>query len=125
MHTCAVLDQNTSQVSKAQADTGDNHSISALKFGIIRKFLTVGWAVLLSDIDIAVLQNPFKFLYRRVGLYRIEVGPTLGSCTWRTELPIQAQARLRQVTTETHATSVFARTSDTHACLAMPQPQRP
>ncbi|KAI8462685.1 MAG: nucleotide-diphospho-sugar transferase-domain-containing protein [Monoraphidium minutum] len=52
------------KVSKAQADTGDNHSISALKFGILRKFLMVGWAVLLSDIDIAVLQNPFKFLYR-------------------------------------------------------------
>jgi hypothetical protein len=52
------------QVSKAQADTGDNHSISALKFGILKKFLLVGWAVLLSDIDIAVLQNPFKFLHR-------------------------------------------------------------
>ena len=52
------------QVSKAQADTGDNHSISALKFGILRKFITAGWAVLLSDIDIAVLQNPFGFLKR-------------------------------------------------------------
>ncbi|GBF91185.1 glycosyltransferase [Raphidocelis subcapitata] len=52
------------KVSKSQADTGDNHSISALKFGILKKFLMVGWAVLLSDIDIAVLQNPFRFLYR-------------------------------------------------------------
>lgn len=52
------------KISTAQADTGDNHSISALKFGILKKFLLCGWAVLLSDIDIAVLQNPFKFLYR-------------------------------------------------------------
>lgn len=36
-----------------------------------RRPAQVGWAVLLSDIDIAVLQNPFKFLYRwgdRAGL---------------------------------------------------------
>jgi hypothetical protein len=54
------------QVSKSQADTGSNHAISALKFGIIKKFLQLGWAVLLSDIDVCVLQDPFKFLYRQV-----------------------------------------------------------
>jgi len=52
------------EISKAQEDTGANHAVSALKFGIIKKFLQLGWAVLLSDIDICVLQNPFKFLYR-------------------------------------------------------------
>lgn len=52
------------QISKSQADTGSNHAVSALKFGIIKKFLMLGWAVLLSDIDICVLQNPFKFLHR-------------------------------------------------------------
>lgn len=52
------------QVTKSQKDTGSNHAISALKFGIIKKFLQLGWAVLLSDIDVCVLQDPFKFLYR-------------------------------------------------------------
>jgi hypothetical protein len=52
------------QVSKSQEHAGDNHAISALKFGIIKKFLQLGWAVLLSDIDVCVLQDPFKFLYR-------------------------------------------------------------
>lgn len=52
------------QISKSQADTGANHAVSALKFGIIKKFLMLGWAVLLSDIDICVLQDPFKHLYR-------------------------------------------------------------
>jgi hypothetical protein len=51
-------------VSRSQAGTGDNHAISALKFGILRRFLSLGWAVLLSDIDVCVLQDPFKFLYR-------------------------------------------------------------
>uniref|UniRef100_A0A383W2G0 Nucleotide-diphospho-sugar transferase domain-containing protein n=1 Tax=Tetradesmus obliquus TaxID=3088 RepID=A0A383W2G0_TETOB len=52
------------QISKSQADTGANHAVSALKFGILKKFLQLGWAVLLSDIDICVLQDPFKNLYR-------------------------------------------------------------
>jgi hypothetical protein len=54
----------TPQVSKSQAGTGSNHAISALKFGIIKKFLQLGWSVLLSDIDVCVLQDPFKYLYR-------------------------------------------------------------
>eukprot|EP00878_Enallax_costatus_P031431 GHUV01034376.1.p1 GENE.GHUV01034376.1~~GHUV01034376.1.p1 ORF type:complete len:298 (+),score=65.46 GHUV01034376.1:1192-2085(+) len=52
------------QISKSQKETGANHAVSALKFGIIKKFLMLGWAVLLSDIDICVLQDPFKHLYR-------------------------------------------------------------
>lgn len=52
------------QISKLQQDTGSNHAVSALKFGIIKKFLKLGWAVLLSDIDVCVLQNPFNNLYR-------------------------------------------------------------
>eukprot|EP00879_Flechtneria_rotunda_P016687 GHRR01017462.1.p2 GENE.GHRR01017462.1~~GHRR01017462.1.p2 ORF type:complete len:228 (+),score=50.60 GHRR01017462.1:376-1059(+) len=55
-------------ISKSQADTGANHAVSALKFGIINKFLLLGWAVLLSDIDVCVLQDPFKFLYRYAGV---------------------------------------------------------
>jgi len=52
------------EIPKSQADTGSNHAVSAMKFGIIKKFLMLGWAVLLSDIDICVLQDPFKHLYR-------------------------------------------------------------
>ena len=57
------------EIPKSQADrhTGSNHAVSAMKFGIIKKFLMLGWAVLLSDIDICVLQDPFKHLYRYVG----------------------------------------------------------
>jgi hypothetical protein len=51
-------------IHKSQADTGENHAVSALKFGILKNFVELGYSVLLSDIDICVLQNPFKFLYR-------------------------------------------------------------
>ncbi|KAK9824345.1 hypothetical protein WJX72_009577 [[Myrmecia] bisecta] len=52
------------QIDKAQEGTGDNHAISALKFKIIREFLELGWNVLLSDVDIVVVQNPFDHLHR-------------------------------------------------------------
>ncbi|GIL58590.1 hypothetical protein Vafri_13473 [Volvox africanus] len=41
-----------------------NHGISAQKFQLIREFLTLGYSVLLSDVDIVTLQNPFDHLYR-------------------------------------------------------------
>jgi hypothetical protein len=44
------------QVDKAQEGTGDNHAISALKFRIIQEFLELGWNVLLSDVDVVVIQ---------------------------------------------------------------------
>jgi hypothetical protein len=44
------------QVDKVQEGTGSNHAISALKFKIIREFLDLGWNVLLSDVDIVVVQ---------------------------------------------------------------------
>lgn len=52
------------EIHKAQKGTGDNHAVSAMKFGILKRFVELGWAVLLSDVDISVLQNPFDFLYR-------------------------------------------------------------
>ncbi|GFH15326.1 glycosyltransferase, partial [Haematococcus lacustris] len=52
------------EVHKAQAGTGDNHAVSAMKFGILKRFVELGYAVLLSDVDISILQNPFDFLYR-------------------------------------------------------------
>ena len=50
------------QITKSQKDTGENHAISALKFEIIKEFLLLGWNVLLSDIDVVVVQVLFKRL---------------------------------------------------------------
>ena len=33
------------QVQKAQQGTGDNHAVSAMKFGILKQFLELGWWV--------------------------------------------------------------------------------
>ncbi|XP_010244320.1 PREDICTED: arabinosyltransferase RRA3-like [Nelumbo nucifera] len=46
------------------ARTGGNHAVSGLKFRILREFLQLGYSVLLSDVDIIYLQNPFDHLYR-------------------------------------------------------------
>lgn len=46
------------------ARTGRNHAVSGLKFRILREFLQLGYSVLLSDVDIVYLQNPFEHLYR-------------------------------------------------------------
>eukprot|EP00271_Cylindrocystis_brebissonii_P015463 TRINITY_DN38364_c0_g1_i1.p1 TRINITY_DN38364_c0_g1~~TRINITY_DN38364_c0_g1_i1.p1 ORF type:complete len:416 (+),score=86.70 TRINITY_DN38364_c0_g1_i1:108-1355(+) len=51
-------------ISDAQRGTGDNHAISGLKFHLLREFLVLGYSVLLSDVDIVYLQNPFNFLNR-------------------------------------------------------------
>ena len=52
------------QVSESQKDVGENHAVSGLKFKIIKRFLDLGYAVLLSDVDIITLQNPFQHLYK-------------------------------------------------------------
>lgn len=44
------------QVHKAQAKMKNAAAISALKFGILRQFLDIGWRVLLSDVDIVILK---------------------------------------------------------------------
>ncbi|XP_043710948.1 arabinosyltransferase RRA2-like [Telopea speciosissima] len=46
------------------AKKGSNHAVSGLKFRILREFLQLGYSVLLSDVDIVYLQNPFNYLYR-------------------------------------------------------------
>ncbi|XP_020600284.1 arabinosyltransferase RRA3-like [Phalaenopsis equestris] len=53
-------DENVDSIGK----TGGNHAVSGLKFHILREFLQLGYSVLLSDIDIVYLQNPFDHLYR-------------------------------------------------------------
>ncbi|XP_027163029.1 arabinosyltransferase RRA2-like [Coffea eugenioides] len=44
--------------------TGGNHAVSGLKFQILREFLQLGYSVLLSDVDIVYLQNPFEHFHR-------------------------------------------------------------
>ncbi|KAJ3697881.1 hypothetical protein LUZ61_001586 [Rhynchospora tenuis] len=46
------------------AKTGGNHQVSGLKFRILREFLQLGYSVLLSDVDIVYIQNPFDHIYR-------------------------------------------------------------
>ncbi|XP_062211626.1 arabinosyltransferase RRA3-like [Phragmites australis] len=46
------------------AKTGGNHAVSGLKFRVLREFLQLGYSILLSDIDIILLRNPFDHLYR-------------------------------------------------------------
>ncbi|CAI9765526.1 unnamed protein product [Fraxinus pennsylvanica] len=46
------------------ARIGGNHEVSGLKFRVLREFLQLGYSVLLSDVDIVYLQNPFDHLYR-------------------------------------------------------------
>ena len=41
-----------------------NHGISAQKFHMLREFLVLGYSVLLSDVDIVTLKNPFEHLVR-------------------------------------------------------------
>ncbi|KAF8112451.1 hypothetical protein N665_0064s0079 [Sinapis alba] len=48
----------------AVGKTGGNHAVSGLKFRVLREFLQLGYGVLLSDVDIVFLQNPFSHLYR-------------------------------------------------------------
>ena len=52
------------QVSEAQKGVGSNHAVSGLKFRILRPMLELGYAVLLSDVDIITLDDPFLHLHR-------------------------------------------------------------
>lgn len=52
------------QISASQQNVGSNHAVSGLKFKVLQKFLQLGYSVLLSDVDIVTLQNPFEHLYR-------------------------------------------------------------
>jgi hypothetical protein len=51
-------------IPEAQKDSGSNHAVSALKFRILARFLRLGYGVLLSDVDVVTLQNPFEHLVR-------------------------------------------------------------
>lgn len=53
-------DQGVDSIAKS----GGNHAVSGLKFRVLREFLQLGYSVLLSDVDIVYLQNPFDYIYR-------------------------------------------------------------
>ncbi|KAJ8539484.1 hypothetical protein K7X08_013736 [Anisodus acutangulus] len=53
-------DENVDFISK----TGKNQAVSGLKFRILREFLQLGYSILLSDVDIVYLQNPFDHLHQ-------------------------------------------------------------
>ncbi len=52
------------QISESQKDVGTNHAVSGLKFKILQRFLSLGYSVLLSDVDIIFLQDPFPHLFK-------------------------------------------------------------
>lgn len=52
------------EIPESQKNTGSNHAVSALKFRILKRFMELGYSVLLSDVDIVTLQNPFEHLVR-------------------------------------------------------------
>lgn len=54
----------TLEIPKSQKDAGSNHAVSALKFRILKRFLDLGYSVLLSDVDVVTLKNPFDHLVR-------------------------------------------------------------
>lgn len=51
-------------IPESQANAGSNHAVSALKFRALRPMLELGYSVLLSDVDIVTLDDPFKHLVR-------------------------------------------------------------
>lgn len=59
-----VYRRNPDEGIDSIAKTGGNHAVSGLKFRILREFLQLGYSILLSDVDIVYLQNPFDHLYR-------------------------------------------------------------
>lgn len=59
-----VYKRDPNKAIDSVARSGGNHAVSGLKFRILREFLQLGYSVLLSDVDIVYLQNPFQYLYR-------------------------------------------------------------
>ena len=58
----------------ADSSTTDNHATSALKFEILTELLTIGVSVLLSDVDVPIIQNPFGMLYRDADIENMSDG---------------------------------------------------
>ncbi|XP_071694176.1 arabinosyltransferase RRA3-like [Rutidosis leptorrhynchoides] len=60
----AYYTRDPDDVIDSVAKTGGNHAVSGLKFRVLREFLQLGYSVLLSDVDIVYIQNPFDYIYR-------------------------------------------------------------
>jgi len=52
------------KVLTSRTGSTDNHATSGLKFKVLVDFLTIGCSVLLSDVDVLWMTNPFPHLYR-------------------------------------------------------------
>lgn len=105
-----ALDEATAQFStqkgaytyvrKLVSRTGstDNHATSGLKFQILYEFVSTGCAVLLSDVDVMWLQNPFTLpsLYRDVDVEGMTDGwddPTAYGYEWGGNHALRLSAR--------------------------------
>ena len=66
--TAAWLEQRSvaHYTKKIVSRTGstDNHATSGLKFKVLTDFLSIGCSVLLSDVDVLWMTNPFPHMYR-------------------------------------------------------------
>ena len=51
----------TNVISKIVGKERNNHAILGLKFHLLREFLQLEYSVLLSDVYIVYLHNPFNF----------------------------------------------------------------
>jgi len=86
-------------IPKQHEGTGDNHSISAMKYQIILEFLQLGWDVLLSDVDIVVVQNPWDHLHRDSDVEGMSDGFDPGSAAgevWGIDDPTMGWSRYAQ-----------------------------
>ena len=74
---------------KSLTGSTDNHATSGLKFRVLHEFLSVGASVLLSDVDVVWMRNPFggaRAFARARRVARRRVGrraPSTGTRTWR------------------------------------------
>ena len=58
------LDEHGVAYWKRKTSAAGSHKISAQKFMYVKEFLTIGCSVLMSDIDVVYIQNPFHSLHR-------------------------------------------------------------
>jgi hypothetical protein len=87
-------------VRKLVSRTGstDNHATSGLKFAILHEFISAGCSVLLSDVDVVWLQNPFTLpsLYRDADVEGMTDGwddPSAFGYHWRGQGALRLSAR--------------------------------
>ena len=58
------LEQNKIACWHKKQSAQGSHKISAQKFKLVRQFLSIGCSVLMSDIDVVCVQNPFVHLHK-------------------------------------------------------------